>query len=58
MTRTSIYLGLALWGLVVWAIPFDTLMIVLALMGALALLGVCVVLMGYIVYKRQGGFDD
>ena len=59
MTRTSIFLGLALWGVVMTVIPFDALMILLALMGALSLLGVCVVLMGYVVYRvDQRRFDE
>jgi len=58
MTRTSVYLGLALWGLVMSAIVSNGLVIVLIIMGALSLIGVCVVLMGYVVYKAQGGFDD
>jgi len=58
MSRTSFWLGLALWGLVMYVIPFDALVTILFIMGSLSLLGVCVMLMGYIVYKVNGGPYD
>ena len=58
MNRTSFWLGLALWGLVMSTIVSNGLVVILILMGALCLLGVCVVGMGYVVYKiNRGPYD-
>jgi len=58
MSRTSFWLGLALWGLVMSTIVSNGLVVILILMGALALMGVCVVGVGCVVYKiNRGPYD-
>ena len=58
MSRTSFWLGLALWGIVMSAIVSNGLVVILILMGALSILGVCVVGMGCVVYKiNRGPYD-
>ena len=58
MSRTSFWLGLALWGIVMSAIVSNGLVVILILMGALSLMGVCVVGVGCVVYKiNRGPYD-
>lgn len=49
MNRTSVFLGLALWGVVIYLIPRDIFMQLLAGIGAIALIGVCVIIMRVIL---------
>ena len=58
MSRTSFWLGLALWGLVLSIIVSNGLVIILILMGAFLLHGLCVEGMGFVVYKiNRGPYD-
>ena len=58
MVRSSFWLGLVLWGIVMSAIVSNGLVVILILMGALSLMGVCVVGVGCVVYKiNRGPYD-
>ena len=49
MTRTSVYVGLMLWGLIIYLFPEDGLMQFLAAVGAIALMGFCVIIINVIL---------
>lgn len=55
MTRTSVYLGLMLWGFIMFVVPTEILYDILVVLGALGLLGLCAVLIGYIINRCFDG---